>query len=538
MKRWYKINGILIGMIIIFMVVFEYKVDIKKINKNPLANYNKSKKLIIGRANDALSLDPANITDIDSLRVTVNIFETLVKYEKEGKEIVPALATSWKSSEDGLTWTFRLRQGVKFHDGTVLDADAVVFNFKRWMDDKNPYHNGNFEYWNYVFNGFPGLIKDVSALNKYSVEIKLNKPYAPFLSCLAMPVFAISSPEAIKKYGNDVYKHPIGTGPFIFKGWDLNKSIILTKNKQYWGQPSKVDEVEFKVIPSDKERIEELKKGKIHIADDINPDDAVLIENNSNFRLILRPCFNVAYIALNNKKRPFNNKNVRLAINYAIDKKDMIKKVYSNFAKPAKTFIPPLLIGYDEDIDKSAYDIKKAEKLLKEAGYNKGFNVTLWVMNSPRSYLPKPIETANYIKNNLEKIKINVTIKTLNWNEYLNRIKNGEHEMALIGWMGDNIDPDNFLNTFFSSDNTKRGCASNYSFYSNSTVDMLLAQARQTDDLNFRKLLYKNLLKIIDDDMPSVPLTHNMPIMISNISVKGYVPSITGNESLECVDIE
>lgn len=126
---------------------------------------------------------------------------------------------------------------------------------------------------------------------------------------------------------------------------DINKSIILTKNEQYWGQSSKVDEVEFKVIPSDKERIDELKEGKIHIADDINPDEAVLIEDNSNFRLILRPCFNVAYIALNNKKAPFNNKNVRLAINYAIDKKDMIKKVYADFAKPAKTFIPPLLIG-------------------------------------------------------------------------------------------------------------------------------------------------------------------------------------------------
>lgn len=504
---------------------------------NVTINNNYVKKLIIGRANDSLSLDPANTTDIDSIRVTVNIFETLVKYEKDGKNIVPNLALSWRVSEDGLVWTFKLRQGVRFHDGTVFNADAVIFNFKRWMDVKNPYHNGKFEYWDYVFNGFPGIVKDVVALNNYCIEIRLNKPYAPLLSTLAMPFFAISSPEAIKKYKEDLSNHPVGTGPFVFKSWDKNKSIVLTKNYDYWGQDAKINEVEFKVIPSDKNRIKELKEGKIHIADDISSDEAIFLKDDSNFRLILRPCFNIAYLALNNEKPPFNDRNVRLSIAHAIDKNKMIEKVYFNFAKPAKTFIPPLLIGYDDEIVEREYNIKKAKEYLRQSKYSKGFNTTLWVMNSPRSYLPKPIETANYIKESLKKINIDVTIKDLNWNEYLYRIKNGEHDMALIGWMGDNIDPDNFLNTFFSSDNAKKGSSSNYSFYKNKKVDELLIQARQNSDLSFRRMQYKRILEIIDYDMPSIPLSHNMPILVSNTKVKGYIPSITGIESLENVDI-
>lgn len=541
MKEWIRKVAVYLMILLVFTIAIEYKSSRKDMKEKLPENFNnvyKTKKLIIGRANDSLGLDPANVTDIDSLRVTSNIFETLVKYEKEGKEIIPGLAASYKYSEDGLVFTFRLRQGIKFHDGTDFNADAVVFNFKRWMDKDNIYHNGEFEYYNYVFNGFPGIIKDVTAVNNYTVEIKLNKPYAPFLSSLAMPVFGIASPNSIKEYKNDVYKHPVGTGPFMFKSWKTNESITLVKNNEYWGGKAKVDEIEFKVIPSDKDRIKQLKEGKIHIADDINPDDAAAIKNETDYRLILRPCLNVSYIALNNEKLPFSKKNVRTAISYAIDKDDLIKKVYSDFAKPAKTFIPPLFIGYDDGIEKREYDIKKAKELLKEAGYSKGFKTTLWVMNSPRSYMPKPLETAVYIKNSLSKININVTIKTLNWSEYLNRIKNGKHEMALIGWSGDNMDPDNFLYTLLSSQNAKHGMASNYSFYKNNEVDMLLYQARQTNDTEFRKLLYKKVLSITNDDMPSIPLTHNMPVVVANPYVKGYVPSITMNQSLENVDIE
>jgi peptide/nickel transport system substrate-binding protein len=533
--------SILFIIILFFTVVLAFGSEISRIYSSFLTSMhhtNTGKKLIIGRAGDSISLDPSNTTDMDSTKVTVNIFETLVKYEKEGKDIIPGLATSWKSSEDGLTWVFHLRQDVKFHDGSVFDAHAVEFNFHRWMDKSNPYHNGQFSYWNYVFGGFPGFVKSVTATSNYNVEIELNRPYAPFLSTLAMPVFGIGSPDAIKKYGDEVYKHPVGTGPFCFKSWEPGKSIFLVRNEEYWDILAKVDEVEFKVIPSNVDRLEQLKQGTIHIADNLGPDDVAVIENDQNLQLLLRPYFNVGYIALNNEKAPFNERDIRVAISLAINKEEMIKEVFANLARPAKTLIPPLLSGYNESVADSEYNPEKAKLLLQKAGYPQGFKTTLWVMNSSRDYFPRPLQVAEYVKKSLEEINIQVTIMTYNWDEYLNRIQNGEHEIALIGWTGDNIDPDNFLNTLLSSDNAKPGNAGNYSFYKNNEVDILLTQARQTTDLVFRKNLYRRLLEIVDYDRPSVPLVHTMPLLAARLSVTGYSPYITGVESLENVDIE
>lgn len=541
MKKQYKIIILLFILIFIFATVMEYAGELGGIYNNIISSFRHSssgKKLLVGRASDSISLDPGNTTDMDSVKVTANIFETLVKYEKDGKEIIPGLATSWKSSDDGLTWVFRLRQGVRFHDGTNFDAYSVVFNFNRWMDTTNPYHNGQFSYWNYVFGGFPGFVKSVTAISDYSVEIKLSSPYAPFLSSLAMPVFGIVSPEAIKKYGAEVYKHPVGTGPFVFKSWEPNKSIVLLRNDRYWNIAAKVDELEFVVIPSNSERLEQLKEGAIHIADNLGPDDVTAIEADPNLQLLLRPSFNVGYIAPNNEKPPYNNRDVRTAISLAINKEEMIKEVFANIAKPAQTLIPSLFSGYNESIQPSEYNPEEARQLLAKAGYQKGFHTTLWVMNSARNYFPKPIQTAEYIQKSLKEINIEATIVTFDWDEYLNKISNGEHEMALIGWTGDNIDPDNFLYTLLASENAKPGYAGNYSFYKNKEVDLLLTQARQTNDMVFRKNLYGRLLEIVNKDMPAIPLVHTMPVLAARMSVKGYSPYITGVESLENVDIE
>jgi peptide/nickel transport system substrate-binding protein len=311
MKKLYRPLPVLFIMIF-FFAAFQYY--------NASSSFDPrvaTKKLIIGRASDSISLDPGNTTDMDSVKVTANIFETLVKNEKDGKEIVPGLAASWKASEDGLTWVFRLRQGIRFQDGTLCDAYAVEFNFHRWMYKDNPYHDGQFSYWNYVFGGFPGFVKSVTALDSYHLEIKLSKPYAPFLSSLAMPVFGIVSPEAIKKYGEEVYRHPIGTGHFCFVSWEPNKKIVLVRNGGYWGVPAKVDEVDFLVIPSNQDRLEQLKQGKLHIADNLGPDDVAEIEKDASLQLLLRPFFNVGYMAINNQKPPFDNRDVRTAISLA-----------------------------------------------------------------------------------------------------------------------------------------------------------------------------------------------------------------------------
>ena len=499
--------------------------------------YNTEKKLVIGRANDSVSMDPSSTTEMDSFKVTVNIFETLVKCEKEGNQIVPCLAESWRSSEDGLNWVFKLRQGIKFHDDTDFNAYAVVFNFYRWMYEDNQYQSGPFSYWNYIFGGFPGLVKSVTALSNYSVEIKLNKPYAPFLNALAMPSFGIASPDAIKKHNGNMHEHPVGTGPFVFDKWDHNKRVVLHRNDKYWNGPVKLSEVEFRVIPSNKDRLEELKQGTIHIADYLSPNDIVDIKYDTNLYLYLRPSFNIGYIAMNNDKFPFNKREVRVAINHAINKEKLINDVFNNMAKPATTLIPPTLWGYNENLEPFEYDPEKARCLLAAAGFPNGFKTTLWVMDAAREYFPKPLETAQFIRENLKEVNIDLEIKVFDWNKYLTKLHNGEHEIALIGWTGDFMDPDNFLYTMLSSENAKPGLAGNYSFYKSKEADELLVQARQTTNIVFRRSIYRRLQEIVNYDSPSVPLVHTMPVLAARLSVKGYKPHMTGIESFENVDI-
>ena len=504
--------------------------------KNKLGRAPSSKRLIIGRANDAISLDPAITIESESFKVTTNIYDTLVSYEKGSEELIPSLAESWNSSEDGLKWVFKLRKDVKFHDGSKLDAYVVAFNFERWMNSNSPYHTGHFSYWDNTFGGFPGIVKSVTALSDYSLEIILKTPYAPFLDTLTMPPFGIASQVAIMKYNEKYSEHPVGTGPFKFQSWTRGQTIILERNDSYWRTMPKLSEIEFRVIPSNRERVSQLAAGSIHIADNLALDDLGNIQNNPELKIYMRPYFNIGYLALNNLKGPLAEKEVRQAIAHLINKEQMIHAVFNNYARPASTFVPPLIWGHHENISHD-YNVAAAIRQLEEAGYSKGFTVKLWVMDSPRTYFPKPMALAESIKKSLGEGNINVEIESLKWEEYMERIKDGEHEMALMGWNGDYADPDNFLYTLFSSENTKPGLATNYSFYKNKEIDILLTQARQVSDQDFRRNLYRKAQEIINSDMPSIPLIHTMPIIGARKNVTGYTAYLTGEDSMEQLDL-
>ncbi|SNS50535.1 peptide/nickel transport system substrate-binding protein [Anaerovirgula multivorans] len=535
-------------ILLIFAIILFFSISLVLLLESPiinidyvLSNISKSspdyKKLIIGRANESISLDPAVTTDQESFKVTVNIYDNLVKYEKNGIGMVPSLAESWKTTEDGLIWVFRLRKNIKFHDGTNFNAHAVAFNFNRWMNSESPYHTGHFSYWNYNFGGFPGIVKSATALSDYSLEIVLTKPYAPFLSTLALPSFGIASPDAMMKYNESFKYHPIGTGPFSLKSWEMGEKITLERNRNYWGETPKLNEIEFRTIPSNEKRMMLLKLGEIHMVDNLVLDDIQKIDDSDDLRLHARPFFNIGYLALNNTKEPLNKKEVRRAIGHLIDKDDMIKEVFNYLTRPANSFLPPVVWGYNETIKSLEYDVDKAKQLLKEAGLSDGFEINLWVMDSPRDYSPDPIALAEFIKESLNKANITVNIEVMKWDQYIDRIKDGDHEMALIGWNGDNVDPDNFLYTFFASENIKPGLASNYSFYNNPQVDLLLSQARQVTDMEFRRNIYRELQGIIHSDTPSIPLVHTMPTIGARSAVKGYVPHIIGEEPLDQVDL-
>ncbi|GAB6109623.1 ABC transporter substrate-binding protein [Fusibacter bizertensis] len=498
---------------------------------------HENKVITIGRTTNSIGLDPAVLTDEESFRVTVNIYNNLVCYGQDGMNIEPSLAESWTVSEDGLIWHFNIRKNVLFHDGTKLDADAIVFNFNRWMDSSNPYHAGHFIYWNMNFGGIPGIIESVRSLSSDTVEIVLRKPYAPFLSTLAIPAYAIASPDAIMKYNEDLKNKPVGTGPFIFKSWDENGDIVLERNNNYWDEKAKVDQLVFKTIPDSDERIKLMRSGEILIADNLTTKEISNIKETDDLILVNRSYFNIGYLAMNMNNKNLKIKNVRKAISCLIDQNEMIETAYENSARAANTFVPPVLWGYNETIKSTPQNPEKAIELLKSVNKGNGIDLKLLVMEEARTYFPKPQELAKYIKKALSEANIHVIVEILPWEEVLKRGHNGDYDMILAGWNGDVADPDNFLYTFFSSENIKEGVISNYSYYSNSQVDSLLTLARQATDKSFRNSLYREIQEMIFNDTPAIPLAHTIPILGINKRVIGYTTNISGIEPLNRVNL-
>lgn len=491
--------------------------------------------LIFGRQGDSVSLDPANVTDGESLRVTRQVYDALLDYSEKDTSIRPALATSWENSADGLTWTFKLRKNVKFHDGTPFNAEAVKFNFDRWRDKSNPYHQGEFEYWVGMFGGFPGVVKSVDVVDEYTVKFVLERPVAPFLANLAMSPFSIASPTAIKKYGEEYGNHPVGTGPFKFVRWDRGDKIVLEANKDYWDGKPYLDKVIFRTIPENSARLMELQSGSIDLIDGVNPDDVALAKADKNLQIFLRPSFNIGYLAMNMEKKPFDNVKVRQAVAMAINKAGIVKAFYAGLAEPAKNPMPPSLWGYNNKVKDWPYDPAKAKKLLAEAGFPNGFSTTLWAMPVARPYMPQPQKIGEAIQADLAKIGIKATITSFDWGTYLDKTSNGEHDMALLGWTGDNGDPDNFLYVLLDKDNAVKPNANNISFYRSEQVHKLLIEAQTVADMKKRTALYEKAQEIIHNDVPMVTLVHSTPPLAGRKYVKGFIPHPTQSETLATV---
>ncbi|KGX83619.1 ABC transporter substrate-binding protein [Pontibacillus marinus] len=489
--------------------------------------------LVFGRGADSKQLDPSKVTDGESIYVTQQIYDQLVTYEQDSTEVKPALATDWKTSDDGTVWTFTLREGVKFHDGTSFEAEDVVYNFERWTKSKD------YIYYGYMFGGHEdGLIEKVEAVDEYTVKFTLKEPNAPFIQTLAMPPFGIASPDAIEKHGENYFKNPVGTGPFKFESWTRGDRIELSRNDDFWGQKAGVKNLTFRVIPDNGARFMELQSGSIDLMLGLNPQDLEPAENADGLQVFRRPSMNVGYMAMNtDKEGPLADRKVRQAINLAVDKKELIK-LFEGLGKSAKNPMPPSLWGYNDDIDPYGYDVEKAKTLLAEAGYGDGIDITLYTMPNPRPYMPQPKVTAQAIQQMLKEANINVEIVENDWETHLEVTQNGEHDMALLGWTGDNGDPDNFLYVLLDKDNAKVGSAGNIAFYKNDEVHDLLKSAQSEMEQSKRAEKYKKAQEIIHKDAPWLPIAHTTPPLVGKDNIKGYVPHATGSEKLHTITFE
>jgi len=494
------------------------------------------KILVFGRGGDSVFLDPAAATDGESFKVTKNVFETLVNFGDQDTTINPGLASEWKAEEDGVTYTFQLEEGVKFHDGTDFNADAVVKNFDRWMngsEDKFPYYAS-------MFGGFKGdeghVIESVTADGDYSVVIKLKRPQAPFLKNLAMSPFAIASPTAFEEHGDKFTENPVGTGPFKFVEWKRNDSITIEKYEDYRidGLP-KLDKVIFRSIPDNSARLNALNTGEIDLADGVNPSDGASVEGNSDLQLFERPSMNIGYLGLTSTRPPFDKKEVRQAINHAIDKQAIVDAFFEGRAEVAKNPMPPVISGYNDDVAGYDYNPEKAKELLAAAGLPDGFEMDLWAMPVPRPYMPDGAKVAEAIQANLAAVGIKANIVSYEWATYLEKAKNGEADAFLLGWTGDNGDADNFLYVLLDEDNIG---SNNYSYYSNPAVHDILIQAQTEVDEDKRNELYGQAQEIISEDAPWVPLAHSTPLLAGRADLENFLPHPTGSDKLETVDFK
>ena len=390
--------------------------------------------LVFGRGGDSVSLDPAIVTDGESFKVTQNVFETLLNFGDRDTTVQPGLAKEWEVSEDGLTYTFILEEGVKFHDGTDFNAEAVVKNVERWKAGNEE----SFYYFNSMFKAEgEDIIKEVKADGDYKVVFTLSRPQAPFLKNIAMSPFGIASPTAFESAGDSFGQNPVGTGPFKFEEWSPKVSITIVKNEEYWqeGLP-KLDKVIFSVYEDNTARLNALVANEIDLADGINPSDRSLVEGNGGLQLIERPSMNVGYLGLTNTRAPFDNKLVRQAVNYAIDKQAIVDAFFEGVAEVAANPMPPSISGYNEDIDPYPYDPEKAKALLKEAGYD-GKEIELWAMPVARPYMPDAAKVAEVIKKNLADVGIPAKIVTYEWAVYLDKVKDGEADAFMLGCHSD-----------------------------------------------------------------------------------------------------
>lgn len=482
--------------------------------------------LVFGRSGDSVSLDPGRETDGESFYATTAVFDTLVEFVPGQTAVQPALATSWDISDDGLQYTFHLREGVMFHDGTPFNADAVVFSFERQFQEDHPYYDlGPWKYWGYM--DMDNIVKEVVAVDDYTVQFNLKKVEAPFIANLAMDFASIVSPTAVAKYGEDFKNNPVGTGAFKFVSWTKDSDIVFDRNADYWGGPVYLDRLILKVIPDATSRWLALQKGEVDLIDFPSNDDIPAMRSTANIQLIQQAGLNVGYLALNTEKKPFDNKLVRQAMNYAIDQQEIVDGVYGEAGQVAKNPIPPGMWSYNDDIEDYGYNPQKAKELLAQAGYPNGFEMELWAMPVARPYNPDARKVAEIMQAQLVKVGIDAEIVSYEWGTYLDKTDMGEHQSAMLGWTGDNGDPDNFLWVLLSEPAAQLP-AGNIALWKNKEFTDLCAQAKVTTDQAERDRLYRAAQEVFHEEAPWVPIAHSVVTVPAMDYVNDFVLYPTG----------
>ncbi|MEF2279846.1 ABC transporter substrate-binding protein [Deinococcus sp. YIM 134068] len=505
-----------------------------------LAGGASAQTIVFGLSGEPISLDPSVTADGNSAYVQTQMYNSLISFKPGTVDLQPDLAQRWTTSPEGLTWTFYLRQNVRFHDGTPLNAEAVRFNFLRWWDPGFEFGaNKSFLGWKNNLGGYRGeassIVKDVRVRNQYAVDIVLGQPYPALGSVLAdAGLFGIASPTAIRKnpaqYGTPAGL-AVGTGPFVLKKWTSGVNVELSRNPRYFraGLP-KSDALTFRFVKDPAGRLNELLTGGVDIAGDLLPDQLRSVQSNPRLREVLRPALNLGYLGLNTSYKPLSDVRVRTAIAMALNKKAIVDAFWNGLGTTDGHLLPPPLARYHaRTVTDYKFDPAAAKRLLAAAGYPNGFTLDLWYMPVSRPYYPTPKPIAEAMAADLSAVGIKINLKTADWAKYLEDRQNGKLQAFMLGFVYV-TDPDSAYTYLIAGGSTTD------INWTSPEADAALVSARKLPNAAQRLPLYHKVDEIMFREAVRIPIVHSRLLAASGAGVKGWIPSPTGSEKLDTVE--
>ncbi len=455
--------------------------------------------LVVGQIAEPKSMDPHAVTAVNDFRILVNLYDGLVRYRSGTLEVEPALAQSWRISDDGTVYTFRLRAGVTFHDGTPFNADAVKFNFDRMLDDSHPHHDTG----PFPLAFFFSAVKSTEVLDDLTVRFTLREPYAPFLSNLAYPTGLLVSPAAVQAHGVDYGRAPSGTGPFRFRLWETNRQVAVERNPDYWDGAPSLSGIVFRPITDANARLSEMLSGNIDIMVEVPPDTVALFRDDPRFAVYEQAGPHLWFLILNLREPPFDDVRMRRAVNHAINRWSLVEDVLQGTATVATGPMPAAFEwAYNAELAPYAYDPERARALITEAGYGDGAEVVFYVTEGGSGMLD-PVAMGTAIQADLAQVGITARIETYEWNTFLNVVNPGlagKAGMAQMAWMTN--DPDTLPYLTLRTEAMPEQGGFNSGYYSNPEVDRLLEAARRSTDQTERARLYREMQAIVYADAP------------------------------------
>jgi len=457
--------------------------------------------LVVGILADPVSLAPHRATDLVSAAIVSNVCDPLVRYRSDGSRPEAALATTWATT-DARRWTFTLREGVRFHDGSPLDADAVVANLEALRE-------------RHLFGG------QAERVGPLVVALTLDRPNAALLATLSQPFFSMQSPREL----HAVTPRPVGTGPFRLASGRPGE-IRLEADASHWAGAPRLKHLVFRKLPDEDSLVRALLAGEVDVTSAVGQERVDRLHGRPEIALDSQVGLNIAFLSINNQRPPFDDPRVRQALARAVDREALVDGVLGGHGEPARNPLPPHLWGYAARSRELILDRPAARRLLAQAGHASGFETTLLTVQTTRPYLPAPIRLAERLRAELAEIGVRTRLREVpSWNAYIEQTTRGDYDLAILGWQADTTDPNDFLSALLASEAIG---ATNRSRYHSDVMDGLLKQGRRARDPAERAAIYRQAQEQFQKDMPWVPLYHVSAFTAYRRAVHGLSVGPTG----------